>query len=280
MNKENVFRGDLRKMHAEAAQQIRYSLPIGEMLVSLSPFMGRHISLQFHGEINCIACGRCVKKSFNQGYCFPCSQKLAACDICIVRPERCHYDKGTCREPEWGQSHCMQPHVVYLANSSGIKVGITRHSQVPTRWIDQGATQALPLYHVTSRYLAGLLEVALKEHVADKTDWRRMLKGAATPVSLKERRDALWQLCSAQETALDERFGRGSITRLNDAELTEFNYPVLKYPEKVKALNLDKTPGVSGLLQGIKGQYLILDTGVLNVRKYTGYNVTFSGEGA
>ena len=119
-------------------------------------------------------------------------QKLAQCDICIVRPEKCHYHEGTCREPDWADDHCMQPHIVYLANSSGVKVGITRHTQIPTRWIDQGASQALQIFRVPHRYLSGLVEVALKEHVSDRTDWRRMLKGSPKPVDLEQRRDELF----------------------------------------------------------------------------------------
>jgi hypothetical protein len=199
--------------------------------------------------------------------------RLAECDMCIVKPETCHYDAGTCREPEWGLQHCMQPHYVYLANSSGIKVGITRGSQIPTRWIDQGASQALPIFRVASRYQSGLLEVIIKQHVSDRTDWRKMLKGDAEPLDLAAMRDQLAEQCSKPVAELQSRFGAENIDFLPAEPMAEIKYPVEQYPEKVKSLNLDKSPLVEGVLTGIKGQYLILDSGVINIRKYSGYKL-------
>ncbi len=139
------FSGNLRKMRVEDASPVRYFMRFNELEVEMNPLIGRPVTLAFSGRIQCIACGRVSKKSFNQGYCFPCFRSLARCDRCIVSPELCHFHLGTCREPDWGQANCMQPHVIYLANSSGVKVGITRRSQLPTRWIDQGAVEAVPL---------------------------------------------------------------------------------------------------------------------------------------
>ena len=130
--------GALRKMRVKADDPVSYWLPVGNREIELASLLGQSISLEYDGHINCIECGRSTRKSFNQGYCFPCLRALAACDMCIVKPELCHFHLGTCREPNWGEQHCMQPHVVYLANSSALKVGVTRQSQVPTRWIDQG----------------------------------------------------------------------------------------------------------------------------------------------
>jgi hypothetical protein len=166
--------------------------------------------------------------------------------------------------------------VVYLANSSGVKVGITRASQVPTRWIDQGAVEALPIARVASRRLSGLMEVALKEHVSDRTDWRRMLKGEPDPVDLKARRDALLSQCDEALSHLTDEHDSAEPELIVDAECRAFRYPVLEYPLKVTAINLDKTPQMEGTLLGIKGQYLILDAGVLNVRKYGGYEIELS----
>jgi hypothetical protein len=118
--------GGLSKLRSELGDTVSYRLPVGDDELPLDPLAGQHLSIRYTGDIACTHCGRATKKSFNQGHCFPCSQRLAACDICIVRPERCHYHKGTCREPGWGETHCLQPHVVYLANTSGLKVGITR----------------------------------------------------------------------------------------------------------------------------------------------------------
>lgn len=160
----------------------------------------------------------------------------------------------------------MKTHVVYIANSSGIKVGITRKTQVPFRWIDQGATEAIPILEVNNRKTSGLVEVLLKQHVADKTDWRKMLKGDPGPVNLEEWKIKLLSLIGPQ---LKEH----QHTILNEP-VYKFNYPVLKYPEKVASLGFDKTPEIRSKLVGIKGQYLIFESGVLNVRSHTGYEIT------
>ena len=170
--------GNLRKMPVEPGedgQAAQYSLLIGDKKIPLNPLLGTHISLEYTGIINCVNCGRKTKKSFNQGHCFPCMKKLASCDSCIVKPELCHYHEGTCREPEWGERFCFQPHVVYLSNASGLKVGITRNTQMPTRWLDQGAIQALPILEVDSRQQSGFVEVLFKNEVSDRTNWRAML---------------------------------------------------------------------------------------------------------
>jgi hypothetical protein len=168
----------------------------------------------------------------------------------------------------------MQDHIVYLANSSAVKVGITRHTQGSTRWIDQGATQALPIFRVKTRYQSGLVEVMFKAHVSDRTDWRKMLKGQHdAPVDLATKRDQLMTECADEIAALQQRFGEDAIMPLQDESVVEINYPVQQYPEKVKSLNFDKTPDITGTLQGIKGQYLILDSGVLNIRKFSAYQI-------
>ncbi len=265
--------GNLTKMRAKPAALVAYTLALGSQKLALNGMLGSRIRFEFGGEIYCAACQRKTARSFNQGYCFPCSQRLARCDICIVRPEKCHYTAGTCREPEWGDAHCNQPHHVYLANSSGLKVGITRETQVPTRWIDQGASQALSVFRVQSRYHSGRMEMLLKQHVADRTDWRRMLKGEPEPVDLPGRRDALIAECEQELNVLLEELGTGAVTKLQEQRPVDLQYPVTSYPDKVSSLSFDKTPCIEGLLMGIKGQYLMLDTGVLNVRKFTGYRV-------
>jgi len=272
-----MLSGNLTKMAVELApsKPVQYTIRIGDERQLLNPYIGSTIHLNFTGAIHCVSCGRKTKKSFQQGYCFPCMRSLAECDNCIVRPETCHFDQGTCRDETWAQGHCYQSHIVYLANSSGIKVGITRHTQVPTRWIDQGAIQALPVFTVTNRLHSGLLEVILKKHVSDRTDWRKMLKNIADPVDLAAERDRLLSLCEAEISQLQTEIGTDAIQYNEAGDTTEINYPVLNYPTKVTSLNFDKTPNISGHLQGIKGQYLILDTGVLNMRKFGGYHIEF-----
>ncbi|MDF3029557.1 MAG: hypothetical protein K0R03_115 [Moraxellaceae bacterium] len=264
--------GTLRKMRAEKNEPVSYFLPLGDFSVPLSPFLGSTLHFRYTGAIFCTGCGRKTAKSYNQGYCFVCFKKLAACDMCILKPETCHYAQGTCREPAWADSHCNVAHIVYLANSSGLKVGITRESQLPVRWIDQGASQALPIFRVATRYQSGLIEVTLAQHIADKTNWQALLKGDSAPVDLKAVRDELLERCATGIAALQERYP-GQIQALPEAEEQGFRYPVLQYPQKIRSLNLDQEADVAGTLLGIKGQYLLLDTGVINIRKYTAYQV-------
>ena len=266
--------GRLRKMPAEAGNPVAYSIAVGDTRIPLNDLIGRPLRLDFDGVIRCIHCDRKTNKSFNQGFCYPCFRKLAACDSCIMSPEKCHYHLGTCREPEWGETHCMVEHVVYLANSSGLKVGITRGSQVPTRWIDQGAVDAIPMVRVATRYIAGLVEVACKAHVADRTNWRAMLKGDVPELDLAQERQRMLGLIADDLEALRQTHGQDSIREVDEQGLG-LSYPVKVWPEKIKTHNLDKTPEVEGVLEGIKGQYLILDTGVINIRKFTGYEVRF-----
>lgn len=266
--------GRLRKMPAQAGTPVSYSLLVGETRVPLNDLIGQSLRLDFDGLIRCIHCDRKTSKSFSQGFCYPCFKKLAACDTCIMSPEKCHYHEGTCREPEWGETHCMVEHVVYLANSSGLKVGITRGSQVPTRWIDQGAVEAIPMLRVATRQLAGFVEVACKQHVADRTNWRTMLKGEVAPLDLRQERDRLLELIAPELSELQAEHGDQAIRPVSEDGLA-LSYPVEVWPAKISTHNLDKTPTAEGVLQGIKGQYLILDTGVINIRKYTGYEVRF-----
>ncbi len=258
-----------------AERSNQYWLPLDDSEFHLNPLIGQPIKLVYQGAIHCQHCGRATNKSFSQGYCYPCFKTLPQCDLCILSPEKCHFDQGTCRDADWGQRFCMADHIVYLANSSGIKVGITRATQLPTRWIDQGAIQALPIFRVDSRYRSGLVEVLYKQHVADKTNWRAMLKGQVDPVDLLEARDRLLADTLQQVAELQQQYGLQAIQPLHDSEVTALRYPVLNYPTKVTSLNFDKTPRVEGVLQGIKGQYLILDSGVINIRKFTAYRVGF-----
>ena len=272
---ESLTKGLLQKMGNVLESTVAYQLRLGNDELPLNGYLGQTIRLEFQGVINCLECGRSTKKSFNQGFCYPCFQKLASCDACIMSPEKCHYDQGTCRDPAWGERNCMQTHIVYLANSSNIKVGITRHNQLPTRWIDQGAIQALPVLRVQTRQQSGLVEVVFKQQVSDRTSWQAMLKNNTVPMDLAAKRDELFANLADELQVLENRFGLQALQRLPDARAEEINYPVLNYPTKVKSLNFDKEPVVEGQLQGIKGQYLIFDTGVINIRKFTSYEVEF-----
>ncbi|KES25594.1 MULTISPECIES: DUF2797 domain-containing protein [Pseudomonas] len=273
---EELGRGALSKMSARLESPVQYAFRLGEAEIAVNPLIGRTLRLEYLGAIHCCHCGRKTKKSFSQGYCYPCFTKLAQCDSCIVSPEKCHYDEGTCREPAWGERFCMTDHVVYLANSSGVKVGITRATQVPTRWIDQGARQALPILRVATRQQSGLVEDLLRSQVADRTNWRALLKGEAEPLDLAAIREQLFDHCAEGLRELQQRFGLQAIQPVSDIEPIEIRYPVEAYLAKITSFDLDKTPVVEGTLQGIKGQYLIFDTGVINIRKYTAYQLAIS----
>jgi hypothetical protein len=267
-----MFNGYLKKMDAILADQVEYGLTLEGQRIDLNKWLGKTVSITFKNCIKCLNCERKINKTFSGGYCFPCSQSLARCDLCILKPELCHYHKGTCREPEWGRRNCMTPHLVYLANTSELKVGITRLSQVPIRWIDQGAISALPIIQVSSRHHSGLFEVLLKEMVPDRTNWRKMLRLDIPAIDLEYERDRIFDQFGSLIDELEEKLDE--VETLTDAEVVHINYPVLEISDKIRSLSLDKTNQVSGVLQGIKGQYWILDTGVINIRKHAGYEVT------
>ncbi len=270
------LQGNLHKRYTEAASPVSYRLELGGQSLRLNDWLGKNIRLEYLQQIECIHCGRLTRKSFSQGYCYPCFSSLAQCDMCIVSPEKCHFHLGTCREPDWAMNHCMRPHIIYLSNTSGVKIGITRQSNLPQRWIDQGAIQALPILRVSKRYHAGLVEHAFKAHVADKTNWRNMLKNLVEPMDLYSIYSSYWPEVKA---GLDDEL-------LEDVEEIaapggglELEYPAERYPDKVTSFNLDKNPLVEGRLEAIKGQYLLLDGGVINIRKYGGYLVSMECEG-
>ena len=270
------YTGNIQKMQVRLDQPVSYSLPLSEQIIHLNPLINKNIRLEYSGLISCVYCGRKTSKSFNQGYCYPCFQKLAQCDSCIISPEKCHYDAGTCREPLWAEEFCMQDHIVYLANSSGIKVGITRASQIPTRWMDQGAVQALPVFRVRTRQQSGFLEMLFKQHISDKTNWRAMLKGQVETVDLEEQKERLLEECAEDIKSLQDRFGIHAISILTNMKTVSLDYPVDHCPETVTSLSFDKDQCIEGTLLGIKGQYLILDSGVLNIRKFSGYEISLS----
>jgi len=273
-----IVSGVIRKLKSvfkDVHTPIEYYLPIGDQEIALNPLIGQSLHLKFSNQIQCLYCEKKTRKSYQQGYCFPCAQKLARCDLCIVRPEKCHYRLGTCREPEWGLKNCFIPHIVYLANTSGLKVGITRETQIPTRWIDQGASQALPLFRVNDRYQSGLIETQLKQWMNDKTDWRKMLAGVGDQRELAIDRDQILQKFFADTgTVLDLNLKNVHI--LEVAESVQIQYPVLSYPSKVKSINVEKQPEIKSVLIGIKGQYLLFEEGVLNIRNCGGHSLSIT----
>ncbi len=270
-----VWTGTLKKMRVEAAEPVRYFLTDGwfekEKRVQdhlLNDYVGSALELRFTGEINCIACGRKTKKTFGQGFCFPCTRSRAEADICIVKPELCHHGdpENPCRDESFATEVCFHPHYLYCSLTSGVKVGITREANIPSRWIDQGAVAAVPVALLPNRRAVGEMEKRLSnEGFKDKTHWTRMLKGNPEENNLME---------VAQQVVdrLTEWGCEGILSPLERIE-QRFEFPVLQWPLKVTSLNLDKNPVAGGVLQGIKAQYLIFDSGVINLRKYSGYKV-------
>ena len=261
-------KGTLRKMKTEVpgtGKPVAYKLPIGEELPDVNAWIGKKLSLKYTGEIFCISCGKKTKKSFNQGFCYPCFINGPESEECVMRPELCRAHEGQARDMEFAKSHCLIPQFVYLSLTSDLKVGVTRNTQIPTRWIDQGALQAIKLAKTPNRYTAGLVEVALKKHMKDKTDWRKMLKNVyPEDLDLKAAKaDAI--------TKLPEDLAKFVV---KDNKITKLVFPVEAYPEKIKSVGFDKLPLIEGTLHGIKGQYLLLDDNrVLNIRKHAGYMV-------
>ena len=242
-----------------------YTLVLDDVPVDMNAKIGEVIRLKFDGIINCIACGRETKKSFGQGFCYPCFRNAPEASECIIRPELCRAHEGEARDMAWAEQHCLVEQIVYLARSSAIKVGITRASQIPTRWIDQGASDAIIFARVPNRYTAGPVEVAMKEHLTDRTNWQRMLKNEVIDADLVATKGSLIDALNADLRPYVD----------DDDTVCSIHYPVERYPEKVKSTGFDKDAEIEGRLAGIKGQYLIFDDNrVLNIRKHNGYRIS------
>lgn len=261
------FTGIITKLNATVERQhVRYFL--GN--TAMQPLIGRHIRLLHNGRTVCQGCGVENQPLSHDGHCPICSVSKASCDICSIKPELCHYAAGTCREPQWGEENCFTPHTVYLSVTSDVKVGITRDKKLPQRWIDQGATQAMPILSVDNRLTAGLTEQILCEVMADKTHWRRMLTGEVT----RDLPAVAEQIIPQIEQALSLY---GNVARRVEQAETTLIYPVSRYPAKVSnGTSLDKSPIIEGVLIGIKGQYLLFDNGLFNLRKHIGYHIEIS----
>jgi hypothetical protein len=260
------YQGTLAKMLTQHTHPVQYLLPIGLHHVHLNALLGQTITLHFSQHIYCTECGAETPKSLAHGLCYKCFTTSPLAEDCVLRPELCQAHLGIARNLDYAQTHCLIPHYVYLALSSDVKVGVTRHTQIPTRWIDQGATQAIKLAQTPDRHTAGLIEVALKQHLPDKTNWQRMLKNQQnTQANLLQQKEQAYPLIP--DTLRD------FVT--DDDTLYTFQYPVTTYPTKITSLTFDKQPHIQATLQGIKGQYLIFADGqVLNIRKHTGYHIT------
>ena len=260
------YQGVLKKMPTELGDPIQYYMLFDTDFLNVNQVLDRPIHIEFI-KYQCLNCGE-DRPIFRQGFCRSCFFETPAAGDWIMRPElsKAHLDKED-RDLEYEKKVQLQPHIVYLANSSNIKVGVTRKSQIPTRWIDQGAHEAIEILEAPNRYLAGITEVALKEHLSDKTNWRKMLTNEVIDQDLAAWRDKL-------KSHVPEEAGE---YYLNNRTEIQLKFPVIQYPTKVKSLNLSKTPEFKGTLKGIKGQYLIFeDNTVFNVRGNEGYFVALT----
>ncbi|MGB3590412.1 MAG: DUF2797 domain-containing protein [Nonlabens sp.] len=256
-----IITGTIRKMQTELKETVQYYLVFKNDLVHVNQLLDKKLSIK-HVANECLNCAL-DKRIWRQGYCYDCFSQIPQAGEWIMKPElsRAHLGEED-RDLDYEKRVQLKPHIVYLANSSNVKVGVTRKTQIPTRWIDQGAHEALPILETPNRYLAGITEVALKEFVADKTNWRKMLVNDIEDVDLLRFRESLLDKIpeEAREYVLKE-----------DNEW-HINFPVLQYPDKVSTVNLSKTPEHKGTLKGIKGQYLLFENGsVMNLRSHEGY---------
>lgn len=262
-----TYEGVLTKMQTEFGNPIQYYLVFENSFLNMNQLLNKEITINFEG-FQCLNCGK-KKKIFRQGFCYDCFYSSPAVGDWIMKPELSTAHLGIAdRDLDYESKVQLQPHIVYLALSSEVKVGVTRKTQVPTRWIDQGAEKALTIVEVPNRYLAGITEVALKNHFADKTNWRKMLTNDIASIDLVVEKLKLQELLpnEVQDFFYSDK---------ND--LYEMHYPVLEYPKKINSLSLDKTPNFKGVLIGIKGQYLIFNDGtVFNIRSSEGYVVSLS----
>jgi len=251
-------------MSVEEGNPVSYWLNLNkEKTAKLNDLIGSEISFVWTGNINCINCGKSLKKTYGQGFCYNCFMDAPSAAPCIVRPEICEAHLGKGRDPEWEEKHHNKPHKVYLAQTSSVKVGVTRSSQIPTRWIDQGAWRAIVIAETPYRALAGELEVELKQYISDRTDWRKMLTDERGEENITEMVD---ELCAF----LPKDLAKYCV----EEKLTIIEYPVISYPTKVKTVKLEDVKEIKEILTGIRGQYLYFnESSVINLRKYSGYEV-------
>lgn len=255
--------GYLRKMSTTFENPVHYFVDSDKHYL-LNTIIGKEVQITHSTKKECIACRKEIKKTFGQGFCFPCFQNSPENSECILRPELCQGHLGKGRDPEWEQKHHNKPHVVYVAQTEGVKVGVTRKDQIPTRWVDQGASRAIVIAEFPYRQLAGKMEIALKSKWSDRTNWRKMLTNQPPEWDFSE---LYRRIQSEAKSGFNEYL-------ISEDPVLQLNYPVKNYPQKVSSLNLDKTPSIRQKLVGIRGQYFIFESGlVLNIRKFAGYEV-------
>ncbi len=261
------YSGNLKKMKTNNSNIVEYTLQLGDDNIVMNDYIGKYIRIQFDKIINCSACGVVTKKSFGGGFCYSCFTKAPEASECILKPDECKAHLGVSRDMEWSEKHCLTEHVVYLSVTSHVKVGVTRISQVPTRWIDQGASEAIIIAKTPNRHIAGVMEKFLMDFYSDKTSWKKMLSGESNDYDLIKEKEKIFDLLPKE---LQQYF-------ISENNITKIKYPINTYSDKIINNSFDKNNFIEGILTGIKGQYLIFDNkNVLNIRRHTGYKVNLS----
>ncbi|MGK0290615.1 MAG: hypothetical protein ACI86H_002074 [bacterium] len=266
----NSFTGRFQKMGTQynpETSEVSYHLNLdGEDVLSLNELLGQTIQIEFLNQIFCSNCNVQVKKTYGGAYCYPCFSQLANADLCFMQPHRCHHHLGTCRSNEFAEAYCFQPHILYLAKSSHIKIGITKQGKQIARWMDQGASEAKIIGVFPDRFQVGAAESAISKHLSDRTNWRKMLQGELIDANFEEPFQKILEILDpAQKEFLNY-----------DEKSYQFIYPQIASQKKIVSKKLDKNPSFKQQLLGIKGQYLILDSHVFNVRSHTGYQIRFT----
>lgn len=261
-----IYQGHIEKMTSKVDGVVHYALPLDDLVVDMDALQGKRIRIEYLNEIKCTACGKITSKSYGQGFCYPCFVSAPEASECVLNPEKCKAHLGEARDLKWAEQHCLIEHIVYLAYSGNLKVGVTRHNQIPTRWIDQGASAAIVLARTPNRHIAGVIEVFLKQYFSDKTQWQQMLcNGGVVDVNLEEEKSkavALLPVELQQFVSVDNT-------------VANLVYPFVNgKPDEILQVTFDKQKVVEGELTGIKGQYLLIDNKFgLNVRRHRGYLV-------
>ena len=262
------YSGQISKMNTSLNATVQYELPINNHYINLNQYIGSTIEITFDNQIHCIKCNVSIKKTFMQGYCYPCFISIPETSECILKPHLCRAHEGISRNIKWSNIHCLTDNYIYLSLTSNLKVGVTRNSQIPTRWIDQGAHEAIHFAKTPNRYLAGMIEKDINQYISDRTYWRGMLLGEYPKLNLLEEKEKL-------SAKLNQQYYQYIDDNNN---ITKIEYPQFYQVEKIKSLNIEKNPTIEGILTGIKGQYIFINNNtVLNIRKYTGYiiNIEF-----
>jgi len=264
--------GELHGISGRLAVPVAYALEVGDAILELAPLLGTPLRIEALGRVTCRHCGAATERRYGDGFCYQCFSTLARCDLCVVSPDRCHYAEGTCREPQWGETFCMRPHAVYLANSGGAKVGIARLDNVPGRFIDQGAAEAMVVMRTATRQQAGFVEKAFGRHLREQSDWRAI--AAQTPIAI-DLEALLSQLRRAASGALDEldvRFPH-QLKWVTHRQRLTFSYAVPGRVARLEQLKLEPAHAIGGELVGVRGPYLLFERGVFNVRAHGGEHV-------